>query len=64
MSPWRPLTLARRVLCRRDALAVVAGSISHGVPRVEVSPAWDGLKVALFTQDGAGGVVSPNSSVI
>jgi len=45
-------------------LAVVAGSISHGVPRVEVSPAWDGLKVALFTQDGAGGVVSPNSSVI
>ena len=51
--PCRPLTFAWRVLCQRDVLTVVAGSV--GRPAV---------KAALFRQDGAGGVVSPNTSSI
>lgn len=63
-EPLAPSDVREAGLCRRDALAVVSGWIGHGVPRVEVSPASDRLKAALVRQDGAGGVVSPNSSVI
>jgi hypothetical protein len=46
---WRYLTFEWRVLCTRDAVAALAGWMG-------------GLNAALFRQDGAGGVVSPNTS--